>query len=162
MFKKLLLILLAAPVLWFGGKAIARALASDETLVRWTVEGMERGYAKNRVNPVLGPIAPEWRHEGSAEISRGLFGDALRQRFFGERHPQTRERLDRVTIDWGTWEVEVVEESATARFDLEVEELRGGAWEQLGLAGFEVEFERGPDGWRLVRSRHEERVGELY
>ena len=162
MFKKLLLVLLAMPVVWFAGKAVARALASDETLVRWAVEGMERGYANNRVNPVLGRIAPEWRHEGNAQVTRGLFGDALRHRFFSARHPETRERLDRVAIHWETWEVDVVGESATARFDLEVEELRGGEWGQLGLAGFEVVFERGPEGWRVVRSSHVERVGELY
>jgi hypothetical protein len=162
MFKKLLLALLAVPVLIVGGRTVARALASDATLVRWTVEGMERGYAKNRVDPVIGPIAPEWRHADGSGADRGLLADALRQRFFVERHPETRERLDRVAIDWDTWSVEVLGDGAAARFELEVEELRPAGWERTARARFEVEFERGPEGWRLVRSSHEPLVGELY
>ena len=161
MARSLLLAILFAATLWFGGGRLVRSFASDATRVRWAVESMERGYERNRLQATLAPIAADWRHEGSSEVSRGLLADVLRHRFFNERDPQTRERLDRVRIDWDTWSVEIEGDVARAEFELDVEERRGEAWELAARARIEAEFQRRPEGWKLARSGHSDLEGRL-
>ena len=54
--------------LWFGGRALVRFFASDETHIRWAIEDMEAGYNDGDVPDAVRPLAQDWRHAGHGSL----------------------------------------------------------------------------------------------
>lgn len=157
--KRALLILLALPILWFASRALMHAFASDETLIRWQLEAMREGYNEGKMSYVVRPIHEDWRHEGSS-VDRDLVKRGLLQEFLQDRHPKTKKLMRRLDFDENALDLRV--EGAEAELVLEVwfSRLQGGEeWREVWRARIEADLTKTDDGWRLLRTRHEDLKG---
>lgn len=159
--KRVLIGFVAAAALYFLGGLVVRALASDETKIRWRVESMIDGFNRERASPILRGFAQEFRDDTS-EADRELVHQAVVSLFFRERDPQTKRFLLRAEIDPETLVVEVSEDGSAATVNgvLTLFERKGELEDVLWSASFEGELVRGEDGFRFVRSTHETVGGE--
>ncbi len=158
MLKRTLLLLSTVPVLYFGALLLWRALASDETKIRWLVEGMEEGYNEGRPRACFGPLALDWRHE-NYELDRELLRGALIRTALQDRDPRTKELLTKVELDDESLAITVDGDRASLECDLTFWRLRSGVWDQVWSMHATAELAEGDDGWKIVRSRHEDRRG---
>ena len=149
--------MLAVAACSFLGRALYRALASDETKIRWMVQDMVEGYDEGDVGDCIGPFAADWRHEGH-EITRELLRGALIQTVL-ERDPATKERVSRVDLDEDALVVTVDGASAHVAGEARFSRLRRGAWEPVWTMRAEAELEKREEGWKIVRSRHQDVKG---
>ncbi len=156
--KRALLVVSAVFFLFFLGRWIVIALASDETKIRWLVENMEDGYNEADAGDCIGPLAEDWTHEGY-EVERELIADGIRRDYLQDRDRDTKKLLRRVDIDEDTLVVEV--DGDTARFTVEVifERLQNGEWEETWRMRAHAELRAGDDGWKIHRTRHEDLSG---
>lgn len=156
---RVLLVLLGLVVLGFGGRALIRTLASDETLIRWEIEAMERGYNSGDVGDAIAPLTKDWVHEGY-ELNRDLLHAGLVGEFFQDRHPVTKELLRRAELVEDSLEVELTgADAARANAEVVFSRLEQEAWGEAWRARIESDWERREDGWRLVHSRHSDLRG---
>ena len=156
--KRALLVVFALVFLFFLGRWIVIALASDETKIRWLVENMEDGYNEADAGDCIGPLAEDWTHEGY-EVERELIRGAILQDYLQDRDRETKKLRRRVDVDHDTLVVEV--DGDTARFTVEVtfERLREGEWEETWRMRAQAELQAGEDGWKIHRTRHEDLRG---
>jgi hypothetical protein len=155
--KRLALLLVAVALTSFLGRALYRALASDETKIRWMVADMVRGYDEGDVGDCIGAFAESWRHEGS-EITRELLRGALIQTAL-ERDPATKRQSSRVEIQAESLVVTVAGDKARLECEARFSRLRHGEWEPTWDLHAEAELEKGEHGWRIVQSRHRDLRG---
>lgn len=155
---RFLLALAAVPLLWFGGRALVRLLASDETLIRWAIEDMEEGYNEGDVGDAIGPVHERWAHEGY-EFDRELLRAVLVGEFLQDRDPETKKLLRRVRLVEDSLVVEAEGDGARARVEAVFSRREQGEWRDVWHAHVESDWRRTEDGWRLTSSRHEDRAG---
>lgn len=156
--KKIFLGLTALAALYLGGRWLWRALASDETKIRWIVERMEAGYDRGKPGACIGPLAKDWRHQGY-ELDRELLRGALIQATLQDRDPQTKQLLTRVDVDPATLAIEVDGDRARLSCLATFHRLRRGTWEETWRMRAEAELQDGEDGWEIVRSAHQDLRG---
>ena len=153
--KRLLLLLVALPVLWFVGSAVLRGFASDETQIRWRIEAMRDGYNSGDLGDVLIALDREWTHERS-RLDRELIKGGLLREFFQDRHPKTKELLRRVRFDESSFDVQVSGDRAQLELVVTSSRWKGDdRWEDVWEARISADLRRGDSGWKILRSRHE-------
>ena len=156
--KRILLLAAAAIALWIGGRAVIRALASDETKIRRLVETMADGFDRTRMDPVLAGLAKDFVDETSG-ATRQEVREALAYLFFTAKDEATKGFPYRARVEIG--KVEVHRPTAACTADVRFVDLRGGkettAWE----IGLQLELARGDGGWRILKSRYETRSGRM-
>ena len=157
MARRLLLVPLALALGWFGVGYVVRLFASDETKIRWLVEQMEEAYNTGRPGTCVGPLARNWRHQGS-EIDRELLLGALFQTA-RDRDKETRQLRSRVEVDADAAAIAVEGERATLVLEAVFSRLRQGEWSETWRARLEAELEDTDDGWKIVTSRHQDLGG---
>ncbi len=158
MMKRLLLLLISLPILWFLGRAAVYAFVSDETRLRWHVEEMVDGYNSGSVGDVVRLLQKDWRHEGIGMDREMLHGGLIRE-FFEDRHPTTKQLLRRVDLED---EVQVQVSGDEALVLMDATFLRQGKeeqWREVWTTSIEAEFVRTDRGWRVQRTRHEDHSG---
>ena len=158
--KRLFLLALAAVVLLLVGKMVVRALADDETKVRWIVEEMRDGYNEGDVGDVVGPLHREWSHRGSG-VDRDLVRGGLVREFFQERDPKTKQLTRRVDVDLDALEIDVAGDEAALGLEATFSRRRAEAWEPVWRARIDAELVRVDGRGRLLRSRHEDLEGSV-
>jgi len=157
--KRVLLILVALPVLWFASRALMHALASDETLIRWQMEAMREGYNEGKMSYVVRPIHEDWRHEGQS-VDRDLLKRGLLQEFFQDRHPKTKQLMRRLDFDENALDLRVEGDTAQLALEVRFSRLQGGEeWREVWRARIEADLTKTKEGWRLLRTRHEDLEG---
>ncbi|MGE3171176.1 MAG: nuclear transport factor 2 family protein [Planctomycetota bacterium] len=157
--QRVLLFAALAAVAWFGGRAVVRALASDETRIGWLLQGEAASFNGAAMLSVLGSFAPDYR-ETTVGIDRQALRAALLWAFQNRRDRATGRFLYRVELPAEELQVTVDGDRARAAFALRLfEGLDAAAVLRWELA-VEAELERGQDGWRVARSRHETVTGE--
>jgi len=150
--KKVALVLAALLALYLGVGWLIRMLASDETKIRWLVEGMEQAYNTGDAGDCVAPLARNWRHEGY-EIDRQFLLGAVFQAS-RERDKETREMLTRVDVDEDALAITVDGERATLAAEAVFSRLRKGEWQETWRIRVEGELVDGEDGWEILRTRH--------
>lgn len=161
--RRILLVLAGMLVCFFVGRAIVRALVSDETKIRWLVEDMRDGFDRTRMDPILVAFAESFRDETSG-ADRSNVREAIAYLFLTAKDPQTKAFPYRVEVDVS--KIGIDESSAdapTADCDLVVRffDLRGSeeklAW-KIAIASHWI---RGEYGWRIASTRYEEKAGRM-
>ena len=152
--RRLLLVLAAALTLWFLGRALVHALASDETKIRWRVEAMEEGYNTGDVGDVIAPLHADWTHEQHAGLDREMVRAVLAREALQERNPNTRRLARRVDLDEDTLAITVDGDAATLEVVASFSRWVDEAWKPDWTARFHADFVRTDDGWKTNRSRH--------
>ena len=157
MARKILGLVLALGALYLVGAWLVDTFTSDETKIRRIVADMEEAYNAGKPGSCVGPLAKDWRHEGY-ELDRELLLGALFQAS-RERDRETKQLLSCVAVDEDAAEVTLDGERATLACEAVFSRLRHGAWEETWRIHAEAELADGDDGWRIVKSRHQDLRG---
>jgi len=156
--KRILLGLAAAAVLWIGGRALVRALASDETKVRRVIETMADGFDRTRMDPILAGLSRDFADESSGATRQDV-REGLAYLFLTAKDEKTKAFPYRAQVSIGR--LAVHRPTAECDADVRFVDLRGGkeapAWEIAA----HLELVRGDDGWVIRRSRYETRSGRM-
>ena len=161
--KRILLVLAAIAAVFLAGRAIRRALASDETRIRWLVEDMAGGFDRTRMGPILAGIARDWEDESSG-ADRDTLRQALAYLFFTAKDEATKRFPYRVEVEITRLEVRRADPGPrTADCGVHARFLeRHGEQEKLA---WEIEItarlERGEEGWRIRRTSHATKSGRM-
>jgi hypothetical protein len=157
------LCLLAAGLLWLGGRWLVRALSSDEARITRAIEDACAGFGDARMDPVLSALAPDFRDETSG-FDRADLHAALASAFFQEKDPATRAFPYRAEVDPATLTIQVqrgAPDTAEVGLVATIVDVRGGgrreAW-RFRLAG---RMEERDQGWCFVRAEHRTLAGSL-
>jgi hypothetical protein len=152
MSRYLSLAALALLLAW-GGCALWRGLASDETQIRWRIEEVTEAFNAGRPGSAVKPLADAWWDKTS-----GIHKDTLHQLLVGmlfrEKDAQGRFRYA-VEVPAETLVIEVLDDG-TAHATLEASffrkrnELRELKWR----VAVEADFVDGDDGWEIVATEH--------
>ncbi len=156
--KRILLALAGTAALLVAARSLYRALAPDETKIRWMVERMVEGYNTDDVGDCIGPLAEEWRHEDyhldRDELRAGLLHASLQ-----DRDTKTKKLDRRVEVDSENLAVEVSGSSANLRCQAAFFRRRGEIWNDTWRIEIEADLQHGEHGWKIVRSRHRDLRG---
>lgn len=154
MMNRFLLAALAAFAAFFGARAIVRALASDETKIRWVLEDMADGFNATRMSRVLGGLANDFLDETSG-ADRELVHAGLARLFFEEKDPETKRFLYRVEIP--KQDVSIERDGETANVDLAATffEVHGATEKLVWKARIHAAFAKTKDGWKIRRSENQ-------
>ena len=163
--KRVLTVLGTVLLIYFGGRALYRAMASDEQKIRWAVEGMFEGYNTAQPRLCVGPLAEDWRHDSWPGLDRELLRGGLFRVSMQDRDRQTKELTTRVELVPESLFISV--EGDTASFELEAftshharpEPGADREWEERWRFHVWAQLEKGEDGWKIVTSRHEDLAG---
>jgi len=157
--RRILLVLGTVLFVWFAGKWLYHELASDEQKIRWQVERMIEGYNTAQPGMAVGPLDVAWRHEGRGELDRELLRGALFRVAMNDRDRQTRELTSRVELVEDSVAIEVTRDTATLEFEAVFSRKQGTEWNERWRLHIGADLEDKEDGWKIVRSRHEDLRG---
>jgi hypothetical protein len=87
--KRALIAIVATFALWFVGRAVVHAFASDATLIRWTIDDMIEGFNDTRMNPILDGLDREFL-DATYGADRELVRGALAYLFLNSKDPATK------------------------------------------------------------------------
>lgn len=160
--KRIFLGLAGALLLFLVGRAIVRALVSDETKIRWLIEDMRDGFDKTRMDPILVAFAETFRDETSG-ADRGSVREALAYLFFTAKDSQTKAFPYRVEIEIGEISIDSSSDPRSADCDLDARffDLRGGDEEVAWEIAISSRWTRGEYGWRIAGTRYETKSGRM-
>jgi len=139
---------------FFTGRVVYRALASDETRIRWVLEEEAEAFNGARMLTILDGFAPEYR-DATTGLKRGELRAALLHVFQSRRDPATRRFLYRVELPEADLRVEVDGDTARATFRLRLHEGSGAGEELAWELDVAAELERRDGEWLVIGSRHE-------
>ena len=164
--RRILLGLAAAVVLFLVGRAIVRALVSDETKIRWMVEDMQEGFDRTRMDPILVAFAEDFSDETSG-ANRQDVRQALAYLFLTAKDPQTKAfpyrvevEITKLAIDPGSGGEPGADCDLAARF-FDLREHSGGEPEPAWVIAIASRWERGEYGWRIARTKYETKSGRM-
>jgi len=161
--RRILLGLAGALLCFFVGRAIVRALVSDETRIRWLVEDMQAGFDRTRMDPILVAFAGNFRDDTSG-ADRQNVREALAYLFLTAKDPQTKAfpyrvevGIPRIAVDRSTASEPTADVDVDARFF-----DRRGSEEQLAWEiAVASRWTRGEYGWRIASTRYETKSGRM-
>lgn len=149
-WRKIALALFALELLFLVGRWAYRALASDETKIRWRIEEMVDGFNDCKTGRVLDGLAPDFRDRASGATRQDVHA-ALVQVFFEQTDSRTHEftlRAELVADDLAI----AVERTDPPRAEVAAHVLfheRTPNGEQLVWdARVLGQWEQGEDGWQ--------------
>lgn len=149
---RFLLVAVAAFAAFFGVRAIVRALASDETKIRWVVEEMASGFDDTRTSRVLGGLSSDFLDE-TWGADRELVHAGLARLFFEEKDPETKRFLYRVDVPKDELAVEVDGDTARVSLVARFYAVHGNREQLAWKARIEAALVKSKDGWKIRRSR---------
>lgn len=160
--KRLLAAIAVLALVFFAGRAIVRALASDETRIRWTLEEMRDGFNDAEPAPVIDHLHPLFREEENgvdlAQVEQALIAVCL-----GEIDSTTKTFALRADCDFDAWSVALGPDDAQASAKGEVGLFRSrqGVEKLVWRAKVELELvEDEHDGWLVRRGSFETLEGD--
>jgi hypothetical protein len=138
------------------------ATASEETKIRWLLEGMEEGFNDSSARSVVNGLSEEFLEE-SERLEKHEIRQFLLYLFFRERDPSTKEFRFRVRLHEPDIQVALPDaREATVRLRAEFLRLENGrerSWKTAWEADIEARLKKEDDDWKVHRSRHREVAG---
>jgi hypothetical protein len=150
--NRILLTLILALVAFFGGRAVYRAMASDETKIGWVLAAEVAAFEAASVLNLTPHFAADFRDDTTGiglQTLRGAVVWAWQNELDAEGHFTWR-----LALPEGAGEVAVDGDSATATFPLQL--FRGIGDEAKLVWGLRVtaKLERKDGSWWIVQSSH--------
>lgn len=156
--KRILLGLVLALVAIVVVRQAVRALASDETRIRWMVEEMVDGFNEGSGKRASSGFAETWRYREETLRRDDLRGGLLAE-FQRQRSQQARRLTLRASVPESSLAIEVTGDTAHMELELHIEKLRGEVWEPHWTLRAKASLERGDEGWRIVEVSKEDLEG---
>jgi hypothetical protein len=161
--RKIAFGLMALAVLWFGGRVLVHALASNETLIRWKLEDACEGFNDARMSPILDFIARDFLDQSSGAHRDDVRAGAAAA-FFTEKDPKTRAFPLRAHVVPDTLAITIDEadkKQAQMRCTIRIVDTSGGGERVVWEFRLNGRLFDGDDGWQLVESRREDDKGDF-
>jgi hypothetical protein len=149
---KYVLLAVLAVVAWFGGRALWRAMASDETRIGWLVADEAAAFNGAAPLSILSGFAPEYR-EDTVGLDRNGLRAALLWAFQNQRAGDGAFRY-RVEIAPESLDATVDGDSAQAGFGLLLFDRRTGQDAPIWEIDVKAGLRRRDGDWSFVRSTH--------
>lgn len=159
--RRILLVVIGSLVAFFGGRAIAHALASDETEIRWIIADMDDSFDRAKMARCLRSVAQDWAHENSPSIDREKLRGALLHALFNERNKEKRFTL-RVDVPATNLVIEIDGDEAVVRAVVKFSRLHKQEWEPVWDFELEADFERRDGDWMIVETTHRDVFGKSF
>lgn len=159
MFRKLVLVLLALPLVYFGARWIVRSFESDEERIQRAVAEMVEGFNEAQGRPVLAAIAKDFV-DTSSGATREDVRSALIAWFFEQVDPVTKKFLFVAELEQVDAEVDEAAREAQVKAAIRFQKRRGETLEPWWNAAIEGVMRDGDDGWQWVKAtkvNHSER-----
>ncbi|TAJ24711.1 MAG: hypothetical protein EPO68_01145 [Planctomycetota bacterium] len=160
--KRLLAAIAVLALVYFAGRAIVRALASEETKIRWALEEMRDGFNDAEPAPVIDHLHPLFREEQSG-ADLDMAEQALIAVCIGEIDSTTKTFALRAEADFDAWAVELGADdaTATAKGDVGLFRSRAGVEKLEWRAKVELELvDDEHEGWLVQRAAFETLEGD--
>lgn len=153
--KRILLILVAAVVIFFAGRAVGRALVSDETKIQRLVAEMVEGFNETRMDPVRDGLDLNFLDE-TYGADRELVRMALAHLFFGSNDPVTKKFLYQAEHTVGP--VTITKDAdgtphATTDVEIAFSKRKGDVLEPTWKIRVHATLEKRDGGWRFFRTQ---------
>ncbi|HVR73604.1 MAG TPA: hypothetical protein VMT52_04705 [Planctomycetota bacterium] len=158
--KKSFQILAVVVAVAAAGYALSRALASDETRIRWLIEDTIEAFNDSRTGGTVEGLDADFREE-TAKLRRDEVKLIAIQLFLQERDPQTKDF--RFRVEPGKLEVKIDPAAplkASLTLVVEFLELRGQTFVPGWTIEVDASLEKKDDGWKIVTSRHKTLKGK--
>jgi hypothetical protein len=152
--KRILLAVAVLAVCFFGGRALIRALASDETKIRWLVEDMVDGFNETRMDPIRDGLDVNFLDE-TYGADRELVRVALAHLFFQSNDPVTKKFLYFAEHTLGP--VTIMKDAngtphATTDVEIAFSKRTGETFEPAWKVRVHATLEKRDGGWRFFRT----------
>ena len=148
---KYALLAVVAVLAWFGGRALWRAMASDETRIAWVLEDEAAAFNGAAALSILAGFAPEYRDD-TVNIDKNMLRAALLWAFQNRRDGD-RFRY-RVEIAPDSLRTQVDGDVAQAEFGLRLFDARAGDATPSWEIAVKARLHRRDGEWFLLHSTH--------
>jgi hypothetical protein len=159
MIRRLVLVLLALPLLYFGARWVVRAFESDAERIERVVGEMVEGFNEAQGRPVLEGLARDFV-DASSGAGREDVRTALIAWFFEQVDPVTKKFLFVAELEQLDVQVDEAAREAQVNLAIRFSKRRGEALEPWWNATIEGVMRDGDDGWQWVKAtrvNHSER-----
>ena len=149
--RRILLLLIAAGALFGLGLGLRRALASDETRIRWLIEGAVDGFNDSRPRRVVDVLSMDW-YDRTTGVHRDTLFQILVATAFQEKDPETGRFLWELVVPEESVAIDVSDapgEGATARLEAALWRKLGEERELRWRIAVEALLREGEDGWEV-------------
>ncbi|HLQ38834.1 MAG TPA: hypothetical protein VK348_13580 [Planctomycetota bacterium] len=151
--KKVLLALAAVPLLYFGGRAAWRALASDATRIRWLLQDEVSAFNGGNVGDVLAGFA-----DGYRDTTAGIDRNDLHQCLLYVLLQRSQGMHYRAELHDDT-AIEPDGNTARASFGLALDSGMPAQQRPRWELQVDAELAKTPAGWQFVHSTHRTLAG---
>lgn len=156
--KRVLLGTAVLLALWFGGRAIHRALQSDETRIRAMLTDAAAAFDRADLAGTLEPLAPDYR-DATVGVTRREAAAGLLWLFQNRRDPTGRFR-HRIELPPEDCDVQIDGDRATVTLLLRLFEGLDEAERLVWTVRITAGVERIEGSWRIVRSEQQTVAGQ--
>ena len=160
--KRFLLTALATIVLALFGRMLVRAIASDETKIRWQLDALVEAFDETSNNGCTAVLAQDYLDETSG-ADRALVRQGLAYLFFHGKDPVTKGFVYRLELPEESTTIRVDEAAGTAHVALTARMLEKHAeseriaWETR----IDAELVESDGEWLIRRSEHATLAGRM-
>jgi hypothetical protein len=155
--RRILALAVLAVVGFWGGCALWRSFADDESKIRWLLEDAVLAFNSSRPGYAVAPLADDWYDRTSGvhrdTLKSVLIGQSLQARG-GKREMPWHLSLPRETLV-----IQVREDTATAAFELVLKPRDDEDSDERWRLAVRAELVDGDDGWKIAASSHETLAG---
>jgi hypothetical protein len=161
--KRPTLLLLGIVAVAIAGYAGYGMLASDETRIRGLLDDAASSFNHTRLGGCLEAFDHDYQDPTTTPtLDRAMLTNVLRYLFLRRVDPKTKTFQLRVRIPTEDIAIQVGEggEQAEARFTLDLEQQRQGAWQSEWQLRVTAQMHKVDGDWRIQRSSHETAAGK--
>ncbi len=160
--KRPALLLLGIVAIALAAYASYRSLASDETRIRWLLEGAARSFNDAHLGGCLEAFDESYRDTSTTPtLEHATLASALRHVFLQRVDGKTRAFLLRVRIPEEALTIRLeAGQQAEATFELDLDEHRRGAWQPAWQLEVTAQLRKAGGNWLIQRSSHQTTAGK--
>ena len=142
------MLLVAVVAAAWGGCAVWRSLAPDDSKIRWALEEAVQDFNDGRPGYSVAPLAEEWY-----DATSGVHRDTLHRALIGMKW-QERDGDWRLVMPAESLMIDVGDGAATTTFELQLGRERESEVEVQWRFAIDADWSDTKDGWKIVRSSH--------
>jgi len=161
--KRPTLLLLGIVAVGIAAYAGYRMLASDETRIRWLLDDAASSFNNTHLAGCLEGFHLDYHDTTTTpKLDRALLSAGLRVLFLRHVHPKTKKFQLRVRVPAEDLTIQIDDggEQAEARFTVDMEQQRQGAWQSEWQLRVTAQMHKVDGDWRIQRSSHETTAGK--
>jgi hypothetical protein len=150
--RRILALAAIAVVAFWGGCALWRGFADDETKIRWMLDDAVASFNAGRPRSAVAPFSADW-YDRTTGIHKDTLQNALTAMAWQERGNSSGPPWNLVLAE-DSLAIDVFDGRAQATFELVLSQRRGETWSEQWHLAIDADLADGDDGWEIVESSH--------